>query len=119
MNDRLERDVRFLKRYAVASTLALVLISVAAFTRQSQHAKFDEIDVERINVVEKDGKLRLVISNRDRSPGPIGSFHQVDRRHSRPRDNAGPGPHPAHEERRPRTFRRVQPRWPAGADVRR
>src|SRR5437763_12561134 len=71
MNDRLERDVRFLKRYAVASTLALVLISVAAFTRQSQHAKFDEIDVERINVVEKDGKLRLVISNRDRSPGPI------------------------------------------------
>jgi hypothetical protein len=69
MSHTLERDVRFLKRYAMVSTLALGLLAVAAFTRQK--AKFDEIDVERINVVEKDGKLRLVISNRDRSPGPI------------------------------------------------
>jgi hypothetical protein len=37
----------------------------------TERQRFEEIDVERINVVEKDGKLRLVISNRDRSPGPI------------------------------------------------
>jgi hypothetical protein len=71
VSTHLERDVRFLKRYALVSTLALGLLSVAAFTRHEQTTKFDEIDVERINVVEKDGKLRLVISNRDRSPGPI------------------------------------------------
>jgi hypothetical protein len=71
MSNHLERDVRFLKRYAVLSTLALGLLSLAAFSRQGQKAKFEEIDVERINVVEKDGKLRLVISNKDRSPGPI------------------------------------------------
>ncbi|HEY3592899.1 MAG TPA: hypothetical protein VGL13_03455, partial [Polyangiaceae bacterium] len=33
--------------------------------------KFTEIDVERINVVEPDGKYRLVISNTSRSIGPI------------------------------------------------
>ena len=32
---------------------------------------FGEIDVERINLVEKDGKVRLVISNVDRFPQPI------------------------------------------------
>lgn len=71
MSNSLERDVRFLKRYAIASTLALAVLSLAAFARQNQKTKFDEIDVERINIVEKDGKLRLVISNKDRSPGPI------------------------------------------------
>jgi hypothetical protein len=33
---------------------------------QTQKQKFAEIDVERINIVEKDGKLRMVISNQDR-----------------------------------------------------
>jgi hypothetical protein len=33
--------------------------------------RFEEIDVERINIVEKDGSTRMVISNKDRSPGPI------------------------------------------------
>ena len=71
MNDRVERDVRFLKRYALVSTTVLGLLSVAAFTRQGPKTKFGEIDVERINIVEKDGKLRLVLSNRELSPGPI------------------------------------------------
>ena len=38
-----------------------------AFTQQ-RSAKFDEIDVERINIVERDGRTRLVISNKERSP---------------------------------------------------
>lgn len=70
----LERDVRFLKRYAVVSTLAFGVLAVAAFKQQGQQgqkAKFQEIDVERINVVEPDGSYRLVISNRPRSIGPI------------------------------------------------
>ncbi len=60
----LRRDLRFLKIYAGLSTLALVFIAAAAF-RQAAPAKqkFDEIDVERINVVEKDGRVRLVIAN--------------------------------------------------------
>ena len=72
--DTLRRDVRLLKIYALCSTTAFFVFALAAFARPmltASKAKFDEIDVERINVVEKDGKLRLVISNRERSPGPI------------------------------------------------
>jgi hypothetical protein len=71
MRDKLERDVRFLRRYAVISTLVLGALCIAAFGSQERKAKFDEIDVERINVVEPDGKLRMVLSNRPRSTGPI------------------------------------------------
>jgi hypothetical protein len=74
MSQQLERDVQFLKRYAVVSTAAMVIVCAAAFSRPATHEsreKFTEIDVERINVVEPDGKYRLVISNRPRSIGPI------------------------------------------------
>jgi hypothetical protein len=71
MNDAIQREVRFLKRYSLLSTLGLTVMMLAAFTRQSQKARFEEIDVERINVVEPDGKYRMVISNRPRSIGPI------------------------------------------------
>lgn len=70
MSSDLERDVRWLKRYAVASTLALTVLSVAAFTRPTR-TRFDVIDVERINVIEPNGHYRMVISNRPRSIGPI------------------------------------------------
>src|SRR5215467_7594271 len=70
MTEDLERDVRYLKRYAVVMTALLVVTATAAFTR-SAHEKFTEIDVERINVVEPDGHYRMVISNRPRSIGPI------------------------------------------------
>ena len=77
---RIERDVRFLKLYAGAMTLVVGVMSVAAFTRtaptnvgeiRGTKAKFDVIDVERINVREPNGNYRLVISNRPRSIGPI------------------------------------------------
>src|SRR5438093_4994857 len=66
----LERDVRFLKRYAVLSTLAFGCVTIAAFTREKP-TTFDTIDVQRINVVEPNGKYRMVLSNRPRSTGPI------------------------------------------------
>src|SRR6478736_10200563 len=77
---RIERDLRFLQLYAGAMTLVVGVMSVAAFARgartqvgavQGTRAKFDEIDVERINVVEPNGNYRMVISNRPRSIGPI------------------------------------------------
>jgi len=74
MSQQLERDVRFLKRYAVVTTTLMVAMSAMAFVRPARHEaveKFTEIDVERINVMEPDGKYRLVISNRPRSIGPI------------------------------------------------
>ncbi len=69
METKLEKQVRFLQIYAVVATLACAVFLLTAFTMQKQ--KFGEIDVERINVIEKDGSTRLVISNKERSPGPI------------------------------------------------
>jgi len=57
---------------AVSSTLLLVLV-LGAFRRDTRTARFDELTVERINVVEKDGRTRLVIANADRSPGVVES----------------------------------------------
>jgi len=71
MDNEIRRELRLLKGYAIVVTALLGTISLAAFRQSSQNQKFTEIDVERINVVEKDGKLRMVISNRDRSIGPI------------------------------------------------
>ena len=67
MSSRLRREIRLLKLYAGGSTLALVFLTAAAFRAQSPtRPKFDEIDVERINVIEKDGRVRLVIANSER-----------------------------------------------------
>ena len=75
MSAQLERDVRFLKRYAIVSTLAFGVLALAAFQQQAtqnpEKVKFTEIDVERINVVEPNGMYRMVLSNRPRSIGPI------------------------------------------------
>ena len=72
MHDKLEKEVRFLKVYAVAATLVGALLALTAFTLQSGKQKFGEIDVERINVVEKNGKLDMVISNQERQhPGIV------------------------------------------------
>jgi hypothetical protein len=70
--EKLQRDVRLLKAYALVVTLLLGVLVFAGFVQSNQKAKFTEIDVERINIVEKDGKLKMVISNSERQhPGVI------------------------------------------------
>lgn len=61
------------RTYVVASTSMIGVLALAAFTRAGTRPHFQEIDVERINVVEPDGKLRMTISDAARSPGWI--FH--------------------------------------------
>jgi|SRR5215472_387087 len=70
MESKLEKEVRFLKIYAAVATLLGAVLVLTAFAQQSIKQKFEEIDVERINVVEKDGQVRLVIANKARLPGP-------------------------------------------------
>jgi hypothetical protein len=71
MDNEIRRELRLLKVYATVITALLGTVSMAAFRQASQKQRFTEIDVERINIVEPDGKLRMVISNRPRSIGPI------------------------------------------------
>jgi len=56
--------------YLVASTL-FGLLGLVAFTRAAQKPRFDEIDVERINIIAPNGTPRLVISNAERAPDVI------------------------------------------------
>jgi hypothetical protein len=58
------------RAYVIAATLFGIL-GLAAFARAVQKPRFDEIDVERINVIAPDGKPRLVISNAERAPDVI------------------------------------------------
>ena len=84
MNTKLEKEVRFLKVYAIISTLLFGVFTVTAFTAQSRKQKFEELDVERINVVEKDGKLRMVISNQERQHPGIVNGKVIERKGPRP-----------------------------------
>ncbi len=69
--EKIEKELRFLKIYAVAATLIAVVFLFTAFSVNT-NKKFDVIDVERINVVEKDGKLKMVIANKARQhPGIV------------------------------------------------
>src|SRR5215469_2718741 len=71
MEAKLQRDVRLLKAYSIFISLLLAFMVFSAMIQSSHKNRFEEIDVERINIVEKDGKLKLVISNKDRFPDPI------------------------------------------------
>jgi hypothetical protein len=54
--------------YIVVTSL-VGLFGVVAFSRANQKPHFQEIDVERINIVEPNGMLRMTISDAARSPG--------------------------------------------------
>lgn len=54
---------------AVLSTVFAVVLLTGSKSHRNQ--TFDEIQVQRINVVEPDGTLRMVISNHDQLPGVI------------------------------------------------
>jgi hypothetical protein len=70
---QLERQVFVLKVYVVVVTAAFILgTAFTAVTRaQNPRQRFGEIDVERINVIERDGRLRLTISNLERASDPV------------------------------------------------
>ncbi len=66
-----------------ASCVIMVLIGgsilLMGFSSDKKQ-KFGEIDVERINVVEKDGKLRMVISNKElQHPGTMDGKYYKER----------------------------------------
>lgn len=64
----LERQVRFLRRYAIGSSTAFLVLISAAFGRQQQ--RFKVLDVERLNVLNPDGQLSLAIAGKGALPGP-------------------------------------------------
>jgi hypothetical protein len=60
---------RFLAAYSGFLTIIFALSIVYGFARADAKQSFDEITVHRINVVEPDGTIRLVLTNNANSPG--------------------------------------------------
>lgn len=67
----MEKELRLWKAYATVTTLLTIVLVGSAFALEEQRTKFGEIDVQRINVVEPDGTLRMVISDKAKFPGII------------------------------------------------
>ena len=62
---------RFLAIYSGLLTVIFALTVLCGFTTGSKSETFDQVTVHRINVVEPDGTLRMVISDRAQLPGII------------------------------------------------
>ncbi|WP_454828868.1 hypothetical protein [Pseudoxanthomonas wuyuanensis] len=66
---RLSREMRLLRYYAAAMTLAFAVLMLTAFKSPPPH--FEQISVERLNIVDADGATRIVIANQQRFPPPM------------------------------------------------
>src|SRR2546423_11098578 len=62
---------RFLVVYSGLVTLVFCVTVLCAFVMQSKTAAFEQIDVQRINLVEPDGKVRMIISDKAHFPGSL------------------------------------------------
>lgn len=62
---------RFLMIYSGVLTVTFALSVLYGFVQKPRAMTIDQLDVQRINVREPDGTLRLVISSADKSPGII------------------------------------------------
>jgi len=69
---------RFLEIYAGVLTAAFAITVFGGFA-ESRKTVFDEVDVHRINIVEPDGTLRLVISDKAKFPGSFVNGKEIAR----------------------------------------
>jgi len=63
----MNKELVFLRTFAVATAIGVVFIATSSF-KKSGNQKFSEIDVERINIVEKNGTVKMVITNEQGFP---------------------------------------------------
>ena len=85
MTSKLRRDIRLLQAYATLSSLVLVFLAVSAFRQPPSGQKIDELTVQRLNVTDANGTLRLVIAGKDRMHPGVMDGKTIDR----PRPVAG------------------------------
>lgn len=62
---------RFLTLYSGVLTAVFAATILAGFASRTRQTSFDEISVRRINIVEPDGTLRMVLSGKAAAPGLI------------------------------------------------
>lgn len=66
----MNKELIFLRTFAITTAIGVLFLINTAFTRHG-NTRFTEIDVERINIVERDGTVKMIITNVERFPnGP-------------------------------------------------
>src|SRR5215472_2308876 len=85
MRRSLRRQFLFLRAYTIVSSLVMIVLAAAAFRQATSPKSLGEITVERINVVDANGTLRMVISNKDKMHPGVMDGVTIDR----PRPVAG------------------------------
>lgn len=63
----MNKELVFLRSFGIATAFGVIVLAFSAFKKVGNQ-RFAEIDVERINIIEKDGKVKMVITNVDRFP---------------------------------------------------
>ncbi len=63
----MNKELTFLRTFAVATAFGVTILTTSAFKKLGNQ-RFTEIDVERINIVENDGTVKMVITNVARFP---------------------------------------------------
>lgn len=83
---RLQQQISMLK-FALVAVLVINGFVIFSSFQQNSHKRFDEITVRRLNLVEEDGKVKLIIANKKRLPGAITNGRLLDD----PKGERGPG----------------------------
>ena len=85
MRRYLRRQFFLLRAYALTSSLILIVLAAAAFRQGTLPKSMGEITVERLNVVDANGTLRMVLSGKDKMHPGVMDGVTIDR----PRPVAG------------------------------
>lgn len=78
---------RFLAAYSGLLTVTFLVAMLSGFARVAPKQEFDEIEVHRINVVEPDGTIRLILTNAASSPG----IYIKNKEYAHPHNRKGAG----------------------------
>jgi hypothetical protein len=63
---KIRHQLRILQLYAALSFAGFAFLALSAFTQSNSTQRIDELTVQRLNVVDANGTLRFVLSNKDR-----------------------------------------------------
>ncbi len=70
-----KRELIFLRTFAVSITVAIGIVTTVAF-KSKRNTQFDTIDVKRINVIEDDGTVKMLITNAANFPSEGDKINQ-------------------------------------------
>jgi hypothetical protein len=58
----------YCRLYIIGSVVFIAWVVLSSFENNHKKTKFEEIDVERINIVEKDGTVKMILTNKNSFP---------------------------------------------------